>query len=223
MWSKSEGDINQDIRIDLESITRPLAAHTPRVESLAEARRAAVAVVLRRRPDNVRGPEVLIIERASHANDPWSGQMAFPGGKIDSEDASERHAAERETREELDLHLAKDEFVGQLDDVLGINAGIRPGVVLSSFVYLLERDAELTPNEEVARVFWVALDTFFRPEFALSMKHPREPELHVSGVRVGSGDNQIMWGLSYRVVHSLLSHAGLSIRDWRLPKPERQA
>jgi 8-oxo-dGTP pyrophosphatase MutT (NUDIX family) len=217
MWSRSEEILPKDTRIELEGITRSLATHAPRAESLAKARRAAVAVVLREQSGKFPEPEVLVIERASHASDPWSGQMAFPGGKIDPGDASARHAAERESREELSLSLADDEYAGQLDDVLGINSGVRPGVVLSPFVYVLERDTPMAPNHEVAQVFWVPLNTFYRPEFALSMQHPREPDLHVSGVRVGSGENHVMWGLSYRIIQSMFSLAGVPIRDWRLP------
>jgi 8-oxo-dGTP pyrophosphatase MutT (NUDIX family) len=217
MWSRVEETLPGDIRIDLDSIAGRVAIHQPRAESLRDGRRASVAVVLRSpRGDPTVGPEVLIIERASHDSDPWSGQMAFPGGKIDPDDNSARHAAERETSEELALSLGQDEYLGQLDDVLGINAGIKPGVILSSFVYLLEREPEFSPNEEVAEALWVSLDTFFHPEFALSMPHPRDPGLRVSGVRVGGRQNQVMWGLSLRVINSLFSLAGLPYRDWRV-------
>ena len=37
-------------------------------------------MVLANQPD---GPSVLFIERARHPGDPWSGHMAFPGGRVD--------------------------------------------------------------------------------------------------------------------------------------------
>jgi hypothetical protein len=76
------------------------AAHTT-TESLSEGPapgRAAVAIVLRDVED---GPQVLLIRRAEHVGDPWSGHMAFPGGREDPEDESLLATAIRETREEL--------------------------------------------------------------------------------------------------------------------------
>ncbi len=45
--------------------------------------RAAVAIVLR---EGAKGIELLLIRRSEHPDDPWSGQMAFPGGRHDPED-----------------------------------------------------------------------------------------------------------------------------------------
>src|SRR6185369_3871770 len=60
---------------------------------------AAVAMILRQGPG---GLEMLFIERAEHENDPWSGNLAFPGGKVEPGEEP-RQAAERETLEEIGL------------------------------------------------------------------------------------------------------------------------
>ena len=54
--------------------------------------RAAVALILR---TGANGPEVLFIERAASADDPWSGDLGFPGGKMEKEDRDPRQTAER--------------------------------------------------------------------------------------------------------------------------------
>ena len=63
-------------------VPRRVLGDAPLTQHLADAaatpRRAAVAVILR---DAMRGPEVLFIRRAEHPRDPWSGHMAFPGGR----------------------------------------------------------------------------------------------------------------------------------------------
>ena len=85
---------------DLDRIRDALQQHRPRELPSEGQRRAGVAMVLRGDPTD---PEVLFIERARHPLDPWSGHMAFPGGRVEQEDATSRAAAERETREEVGL------------------------------------------------------------------------------------------------------------------------
>ncbi|NCO50914.1 MAG: NUDIX domain-containing protein, partial [Deltaproteobacteria bacterium] len=56
--------------------------------------------------------ELLFIRRAERENDPWSGDIAFPGGGIEAQDIDCRAAAERETREEIGLSLTQKEYLG---------------------------------------------------------------------------------------------------------------
>ena len=77
--------------------------------------RAAVALVLR---GPAEAPGILFIKRASRDGDPWSGQMAFPGGRYDPADESEKETAIRETEEEVFLahpeaiHLRNPQLYG---------------------------------------------------------------------------------------------------------------
>src|SRR5262245_60572379 len=124
----------------LDEIRRAFsAAHEPLELASAEARRAAVAMVLANQPE---GPSVLFIERASHPGDPWSGHMAFPGGRVDPGDAHPREAAERETLEEVGLSLRGAERIGRLDDKHG-NPRIQASLLISGFVYALPEPAPL--------------------------------------------------------------------------------
>src|SRR5687768_2605338 len=88
------------VRIARSLVTRPGSPgeHDP------EARPAAVALVLR--AVEMKGLELLFIRRAEYADDPWSGQVAFPGGRHESGDESLERTAIRETWEETGIDLA---------------------------------------------------------------------------------------------------------------------
>lgn len=197
----------------LDQIRRKLSDHEPTVGDEGETLRAAVAVILRRGANDT---ELLFIQRALCEGDPWSGHLAFPGGRIDPEDAGPREAAERETLEEVGLALAADEFVGQIDDLTGEGRAIR----VSAYVYVLERDAALTPNYEVESAFWVGLKNLVDESRQTTHTSTwRETPVDFPALRIMEGEGPVLWGMTYRFVECLLSVLGTSIPS--MPWPER--
>jgi 8-oxo-dGTP pyrophosphatase MutT (NUDIX family) len=183
----------------IAEIRRRLAAHRPVTQPLGSMRQAAVAMVLR---DAGPLPEVLFIERASHPGDPWSGHMAFPGGRIDPGDSDPRAAAERETLEEVGLDLASAERLGRLDDVHGQHAAGVASLVISAFVYRTQAEQPLVPNHEVREAFWFPLSSLLEP--ARFVEHPgrRVQGYSLPGILVGEPDRHVVWGLTYRFLES---------------------
>ena len=109
---------------------------------------AAVAAVVR---DGAEGAEMLFIRRAENEHDPWSGQMAFPGGRQDPGDPSPLAAAIRETREELDLDLERGGVcLGRLSDVAAVSRGRPLSLVIIPFVFRIQGEPAFDPNHEVA-------------------------------------------------------------------------
>lgn len=90
------------------------SALAPDAAQLAAARPAAVLIGIIERPE---GARVILTRRASHLRD-HSGQVAFPGGKIDARDASPLAAALREAQEEIGLDPALALPIGYLDPYL---------------------------------------------------------------------------------------------------------
>ena len=179
----------------LAEIRSALSAHEPETLPAPSRGHAAVAVILR----EVGGvPEVLFIERAKREGDPWSGHMAFPGGRLDPADEGARNAAERETLEEVGVSLAGAEALGRLDDLRGHPAAARSGAaVISAFVYHLADPGPLTPNREVEQAFWFPLPSLFdrerRVEYPVTWGGLRYP-----GILVGEPERHVVWGLTYR-------------------------
>lgn len=191
----------------IEEIRRNLGEYTPRILSAGQSQKAAVAVVLREGEDQ--WPELLFIKRAHHPADPWSGHMAFPGGRIDLADATIRSAAERETLEEVGLSLEEAERLGRLDDLEGLKGGGRPaGIVISAFVYHHRSPGPLRANYEVEEAFWVSLSVLSDPARRVEYRHPLLGEETYPGILVGDPDRHVIWGLTYRFVEMFLSLAG---------------
>ena len=112
-------------------------------------RRAAVLVPVVPRAD---GPGVVFTVRAAHLRD-HSGQIAFPGGKIDPTDATPADAALREAREEIGLEAGAIRTLGYLDPYLSAT-----GFLVTPVLGLVAPDAPLRPNPgEVADTFEVPL------------------------------------------------------------------
>ena len=89
-------DAAEDARADierLERLKRNLRCTSPQL--LPAVRRAAVACLLQRLPDGTL--ECLFITRAAHPGDPWSGDVAWPGGRLEKGE-TELQAAIREVR-----------------------------------------------------------------------------------------------------------------------------
>jgi 8-oxo-dGTP pyrophosphatase MutT (NUDIX family) len=115
---------------------------------------AAVLLPIVLRPE----PTVLLTLRTPHLST-HSGQIAFPGGKVDETDAGAVAAALREAQEEIGLGAQFVEVLGQLPIyVTGSAFHVTPVVALIS------PDVVLTPNPfEVADVFEVPLAYLMNP------------------------------------------------------------
>jgi 8-oxo-dGTP pyrophosphatase MutT (NUDIX family) len=179
----------------LDEIRRVLADHEPRTVSVAEKRQAAVAMVLCRRSE---GPEVLFIERARRRGDPWSGHMAFPGGRIEPGDPDARGAAERETLEEVGLDLSGAERLGRLDDFNAHHAPGVPQLVISAFVYHLPDPPELVTNHEVREAFWFPMASLLDAERQVDYPVYQLDGFPYPGILVGEPERHVVWGLTYR-------------------------
>ncbi|HUN25816.1 MAG TPA: CoA pyrophosphatase [Steroidobacteraceae bacterium] len=103
-------------------------------------------------------PTVLLTERATRLRN-HPGQVSFPGGRIEPQDASPRAAALREAHEEIGLDPARVEVVGYLPDHVVISGfRVTPVVGFVRPGFALRLDAQ-----EVADTFEVPLSFIFEP------------------------------------------------------------
>lgn len=151
-------------------------------------------------------PELLFILRAEHGGDPWSGHVAFPGGRRDRGDGTLWATAVREAREEIALDLgAIGERLGQLDDVHPRTPAL-PSIAITPFVVGVPADTMPRPGPEVDELFWIPLLDLANPRYGGTVETPGPagPYAHPS-IRYGRYE---IWGLTYRIVTQLLEVVG---------------
>lgn len=206
-----------DTTPSLSRIRAAIAAHQPTVLP-ADRPHAAVALLLVETPT---GPEILFIQRATHAGDAWSGDIGFPGGRVAAGETDPRQTAERETREELALDLSGCEYLGRLDDLYGVSLPI----LVSCMVYAAPFRPVLTRNFEVAKVFWFPLQTLLDPgrqkleSFPYRGRQTTQPVIDL----LGPGEPRL-WGITYRLLHNFFGIIGMAfgppVTDPPCPPPD---
>jgi 8-oxo-dGTP pyrophosphatase MutT (NUDIX family) len=142
---------------DMALAEQLLDAHRPRRKLMRRMwARSAVALFLHHCPDE--GVSVLMIRRADREGDPWSGHMAFPGGRKDKADRNTLATALRETEEEVGFQAGGvARLLGRLSDI-ATHARLRHGpMVITPYVFSLPDRVPLQPNHEVAETVWIPL------------------------------------------------------------------
>ena len=181
----------------IDRLAAHLRDHPPTAASEPERLRAAVALCVVPDPD-----AILIIQRAAHPDDPWSGHMGLPGGRAESYDTDLVATAIRETEEELGVVLDRSMLVGALDDVYPRSVVTSPFLVRPYLFALPSRQA-LRLSDEVAWAEWLPISRLLEPDTYQSVT------LTIGDVRrtvqgYVLNPEQLIWGMTERVLTPVL-------------------
>lgn len=190
--------------IELAEIRRRLAAGDRPLPAAASAGpstgirpwQAATAVVVA--PGDDGRAEVAFIRRSERPGDPWSGDMALPGGRRDAGDADLAATARRETLEEIGVPL--EQHVARLPDQSGRS---HPGLV-AAFVHLLDERPSLHPDpREVAEALWIPVHRLLEPSL--------RSRIQWAGAALPTieDDGRVIWGLTHRILRSFFDAIAL--------------
>ena len=177
------------------------------IERAGSRREAAVALIVRAR-DQL---DLLLIKRAEHERDPWSGHMALPGGRRSSTDEDLIATAYRETEEEIGVSLSRvGTHLGALDEVAPVTPRLPPLIIAPYVVAVPESTEAHAASPEVDFTVWVPVTSLREPGAAGEILIQFEggsrpyPSLHYDG--------HVIWGLTLRILQQfldLLESAGL--------------
>jgi 8-oxo-dGTP pyrophosphatase MutT (NUDIX family) len=161
-----------------------------------ELTRAAVLVGFVDRPD---GPTVLLTQRTAHLAD-HGGQISFPGGRMENQDADAAAAALRETEEEVGLPRSTVSVIGALEDY-GTISGYRvtPVVGVVNPPFTLKLDAF-----EVADAFEVPFAHILDPANRFAEEVRRDNAVrHIYSIPY---DGRRIWGFTARILVALAEY-----------------
>lgn len=174
----------------------------PRIELSNNFTKAAgVALLICGDPSSA---EILFIKRSHNPKDSWSGQLAFPGGKMEKGDATLLDACLREVQEEVGLQLTTSMLVGTLDDLQASKKGTLTDFYIRPFVFYSEHKPEIVLcSNEVANTQWIAISFLCLESNRVQYLFEKE-ELPSSFPGIAFPGEDILWGLSYRITLNLL-------------------
>jgi 8-oxo-dGTP pyrophosphatase MutT (NUDIX family) len=154
-----------------------------------DIRPAAVLVPVVRRED---GLTVLFTRRTPHLQD-HAGQISFPGGRAEPEDASLEATALREAQEETGLPAERVELLGRLPEYVTVT-----GYRVTPVVGLISPSLDLRPDPfEVAEIFEVPLAFFL------------DPANHLRNSLVQEGKHRRYYAMPYRHYYIWGATAGM--------------
>jgi 8-oxo-dGTP pyrophosphatase MutT (NUDIX family) len=160
------------------------------------ARKAAVLLAFFLQDDEL---HLMLIRRASTLRS-HSGEIAFPGGKVDATDHSMVTTALREAYEEIGLHPELVEPLGVLNPVFTVVSNY---LILPVVAYLPHGSGNLVLQEsEVAELLTVNLTRLADPAIAHTEQWTRGNQTRT--IHFYDYDQYRIWGATGRIISSLL-------------------
>ena len=182
----------------LERIIEVLNSRAPQNLEGVGFKLAAVLVPIQQKAN---GDHLVLTQRAEMLNS-HSGQVAFPGGRIDPRDSGALAAALRESQEEIGIDPDHVRVLGQLDQVTAASS-----YLVTPFVGLIPHPYEFRLNlSETAAVFSVPVAVLLEPgcfkaEPRFHPPHRRDPIYHFYY------QDWDIWGATARIMMQLLELA----------------
>ena len=134
--------------------------------------------------------EILFVKRVERINDPWSGQIAFPGGKIESSDRSLKDTAIREVFEETNIKIKDENILGVLEI---IKSEPKTNITILPFIAKTEKKPDIQLNKnELDRFFWIPYERIEGSRGTTDIGSKKIPAYIFK--------KDIVWGVTYNIL-----------------------
>lgn len=175
-----------------ETLTRLVENLPPHHFNDSACRKAAVYAILDDRK------RILVIQKPCY-NDgyPWGGQLAFPGGHVETGDAGFLEAAFREVFEEVGITPAQLRTAGTLGRFPTVH-----NVSIEAFLGFADKNVKPRPQAgEVERIIWVNLAELMRTHLH---NHYFDRPVTVDDL-LYPVENMTIWGATARIIQFFLN------------------
>lgn len=140
---------------------------------------------------------ILFTKRTEHLHH-HGGEISFPGGVCQPEDETPRHAALRETWEEVGIPPNQVEILGVLDDVYSIH-----NYLVTPYVGIFPGTCSLLPNPaEIDRLLEIPLEDLRNPSIFRTEDWSWHGRVHP--VHFYSWKGEEVWGLTATILKQFL-------------------
>ena len=134
--------------------------------------------------------EILFVKRVERLSDPWSGQIALPGGKNEPKDMNLKDTIIRETFEETNIKLKEDNLLGVLNT---IDSCRTPKVTILPFISLLKDSPMIKLNKkELDSYFWISFKEIKNNIGVVDINTKKE-SAYILG-------DAVVWGITYKIL-----------------------
>ncbi len=168
----------------IEKLTRQLATQP------SGNAQAAVAIMVKPKKNDI---EFFLVKRAEVDDDPWSGDMAFPGGKKNLQDQTVVDTAVREVLEETSIDLTEKNVIGFMEPIY---SAVRKTLAVQPVVYMFDDYPLVELNYELTKYIWASLSEIRSGKTQAAVKGWEGPVYQVQG--------ETVWGLTFRMLEKIL-------------------
>jgi len=185
--------------MEIELLKKTLSSKiAPEVKYGGKTKLAAVLMVIYGKE-----PMIIMTERPKTMNH-HAGEISFPGGTWTQRDDDLLTTALRETKEEMNLNISRQQIIGQIKPVTTLNSGF----TIMPFICIVDEIPKLIPNSEIETILHIPfLPLLNTMEDDLDPSHKSIQEMYIFRYQ-----HHLIWGASARMLKQMfdiLSKTGL--------------
>ena len=140
-------------------------------------------------------PKILMTKKSRNLKI-HAGEIAFPGGKFDDQDEDLLETSLRETREEINLSIRRDQVIGQLNPVTTMNSGF----TIFPYVAVVNRLPRLKDNLEVETILHIPMIPFLKT----LANDPDPAHNSIQEMYIFTYNDHLVWGASARMLKQIV-------------------